>query len=232
MASDLPRKSATLLPGQAIRRGEQMTEGTANETNPAGAEFWDARYRTVEAPWDPEPNPILEAEAAGLPAGKALEVGCGEGSDAVWLARRGWQVVAVDISQVALKRGRQAAPDESIEWRQADLLDWAPHEKAFDLVVFHFPHFSPADRPLAFGRLAQAVKPGGRLLFVTHHPLDLQTALRSPPNADWLHTAEDIAALLEPKDWEILAQDARPRQVKNADGPVHDAVLLARRLPG
>ncbi len=206
-----------------------------NQTEMSQAELWDARYRAHEAPWDPEPNPILEAEAAGLVSGKALEVGCGEGSDAVWLARRGWQVMAVDISQVALNRGRQAASDASVEWRQADIMNWEPPNEAFDLVAAHFLHFIPADRAVAFGRLARAVRPGGRLLYVAHHPLDLRTTLRRPPNPEVLHSAEDVAALLDPNDWEILAQDARPRLVKDADGnPVtaHDAVLLARRLPG
>ncbi len=212
-----------------------MADDAMNQTETSRAEFWDARYRAHEAPWDPEPNPILEAEAAGLVPGKALEVGCGEGSDAVWLARRGWQVVAVDLSQVALDRGREAAPDASVEWRQADILNWEPPKEAFDLVAAHFLHFSPADRPVVFGRLARAVRPGGRLLYVTHHPLDLQTTLRRPPTPDVLHSAEDVAALLEPKKWEILAQDARPRLVKDSEGnPVtaHDAVLSARRLPG
>jgi len=94
--------------------------------------FWEDMYRSRSAAWSGSPNPQLVTEAAGLTPGTALDVGCGEGGDAVWLAERGWQVTAVDISATALQRAAthaaQAGPDVSgrITWRQADLTSKAP----------------------------------------------------------------------------------------------------------
>src|ERR1700709_723889 len=94
------------------------------------------RYQSTHAVWSKRPNAQLVAEAAVLPQGSALDVGCGEGADAIWLAERGWQVTAVDISPVAMARGAKRAAElgerigQAIDWVQQDLLDWTGPEPA------------------------------------------------------------------------------------------------------
>jgi len=201
------------------------------------AKFWDERYRQHEhAIWSGEPNQRLVEEATDLEPGSALDVGCGEGGDAIWLAERGWSVTGVDISGVALERARAAAVEshvaDRIEWEQADLLDWTPRAAYYELVSVHFMHVPKAPREAIFGKLAAAVKPRGALLIVGHHPSDLETSVRRPPLPELFYTASDVAALLEPGTWDIIASDSRKRSAQDADGktvPIHDAVLHARR---
>jgi SAM-dependent methyltransferase len=203
-----------------------------------GADFWNERYSSAPAIWSGRPNPQLVAEVAALPPGRALDVGCGEGADAIWLAELGWSVTAVDISTVALARAeehaRRAGDDVAarITFQEADLTSWGPPPSSFDLISSQFVHV-PSDRRTALNAaLAAGVAPGGVLLVVGHHPLDLDTALGRPRRADLLFTADEAVASLDPADWEVLAAQARPRPVTAPDGTdvtAHDAVLLARR---
>lgn len=196
------------------------------------AEYWDDRYRQRHAAWDPDPNPFLPQDIAGLPVGTALDVGCGEGSDSVWLARQGWKVTAVDISDVALERGRAADTDHLVTWLQADILAWEPPASAFDLVTTHFVHFPTAERAQLFRGLARAVRPGGMLLVVSHHPSDLNKNIGRPPSPDLFFTADEVVAVLEPGAWEVLEADARPRMGHDREGKpveIHDTVLKALR---
>lgn len=139
-------------------------------------EFWDDRYRSADQLWSGQPNPQLVAQAASLTPGDALDVGCGEGADAIWLARQGWTVTGVDISAVALERavGHAAAYGEEIarriSWRQADLLGWDPGPQRYDLVSAQFMYLPPGELDSLHRRLAAAVRPGGSLLVVLHHP--------------------------------------------------------------
>lgn len=199
---------------------------------------WDERYRAGGRVWSGRPNPTLVDEASDLVPGRALDVGCGEGADAIWLAARGWQVVAADFSIAALERGAEHARSsgedvaDRVDWRQRDLRTWSPVEGAFDLVTAHFVHAPSPEREVMLGRWAAAVAPGGTLLVVAHSPLDLeQDAVRRPPDPALYATAERSAALLEGAEtWDVAAQE-RPRVVQ-ADGrdvTVHDAVLVARR---
>jgi SAM-dependent methyltransferase len=167
----------------------------------------------------------------------ALDVGCGEGADAVWLAQRGWQVVATDISSVAIKRAAQHVRSSDplaaarIEWRQVDLLVSAPEPDTFDLVSVQFMHLPPELRSRLFTSVAASVRPGGTLLVVGHHPSDLLTGVKRPSEPELLYTADDIAKLLDPS-WTIVVSDSRPRFATTPEGveaTVHDAVLRAIR---
>ncbi|GAA1310866.1 class I SAM-dependent methyltransferase [Pseudonocardia xinjiangensis] len=200
------------------------------------APFWDERYGSVTRIWSGEPNPQLVAEAAGLAPGTALDAGCGEGGDAYWLARQGWRVTAADVSAVALERAAaHADPDiaDRITWQQADLLaGWAPEPLAYDLVNVQFVHFPSALRGPVYARLAVAVAPGGVLLIVAHHPSDLATTMPRPQEPDLFFTAEELAASLDPGQWDVLVAEARPRLATDPEGrevTIHDAVLAARR---
>jgi len=200
--------------------------------------FWDERYRAQSKVWSGNPNPQLVSLAVGLAPGSVLDVGSGEGADAIWLAERGWQVTAVDISVVALQRGGVRAAEIGvdvagrIDWLREDLTEWAPEQATYDLVSAQFMHLPKDRREAMFGRLAAAVAPGGCLLVVGHDPSDMQTTMPRPPMPDLFFTASEIAASLDPHGWEVFVCEARARQAADPDGhevTIHDAVVQARR---
>jgi SAM-dependent methyltransferase len=197
-------------------------------------EYWDERYGDKPV-WSGNPNTQLVRYAADLPPGTALDVGSGEGGDALWLAARGWRVTGTDISEVALRRGAAAAERagvaDRLTWRQADLLTWTPPPAAFDLVTAFFVHLPALHREALVRRLAAAVRPGGTLLFVAHHPADLEVAGLRPHMPEMFATGEQLAELLDPAAWTI-ATAAPDRPGQDGEGnPVtlHDAVLHAVR---
>jgi SAM-dependent methyltransferase len=202
--------------------------------------FWEERYRSQAALWSGNPNRHLVAEAGGLTPGTALDVGAGEGADAIWLAGRGWQVTAVDISTVALERAAghaaQAGPDIAgrIHWLHHDLTGWQPPHDHYDLVSAQYMHLPTAARHALFDCLASAVAPGGTLLIVGHHPSDMQTTMPRPQMPELFFTGDDIAARLDPGQWEIITNAAAERTATDPDGrhvTIHDTVLRARRHP-
>jgi SAM-dependent methyltransferase len=206
---------------------------------------WDERYRTTPAMWSGEPNRQLVVEAGRLAPGRALEAGCGEGADALWLAGHGWRVTAVDFSAIALARGRLRAQDlgldDRVVWQQADLRTWTPPEGAFDLVTAHYLHLPGAADGRLFGRLAAAVAPGGTLLVVGHlldgsegHGSDHDHGGHAH-DPDMFFTAEDVAASLAPEEWADLVTETRTRgdaAIERTGNPAPDTVLLARRRSG
>ncbi len=199
-------------------------------------EFWDERYRSAPAIWSGNPNRHLIDQAAELTPGLALDAGCGEGADALWLARRDWRVLAVDWALVALQRAAEhVAGDPAgsrIEWEHHDLADWNPGVDRFDLVSSQYLHLPAAARTPLFGRLVASVRRGGTLLIVGHHPLDLQTTMPRPNQPELFFTGDDLLPLLDPDDWTVITNEAIGREVADPDGAtitVHDAVFRARR---
>lgn len=209
-------------------------------SDPFSEAAWDERYRSRGSLWSGNPNPCLVTQTADLTPGSALDAGAGEGADAIWLAARGWQVIAIDHSAVALQRAAGHARDrgpaiaDRIEWRRADLTSWQPGAERFDLVSVHYLQLPAAARTAAFGGLAAAVAPGGTLLIVGHHPSDLQTTMPRPPMPELFFTGDDIAAMLDGRDWDIVTNDAPGREVTDPDGrpvTIHDTVFRASRRP-
>ena len=205
--------------------------------------YWDARYGAADDVWSGSPNPVLVSAALSLPAGTALDIGCGEGGDAIWLATRGWQVTAVDFSAVALERAaarsrraggspaESAALADRISWEQHDFTRWVPPAGNFDLVSAQFMHLPTAQRTPLFGALAAAVARRGTLLIVGHDVSDSHHRGHIPP-ADLFFTAPDVAATLDPQLWRVDVAESRPRAATDPDGSpvtVSDAVLSARR---
>ncbi|HEX3948201.1 MAG TPA: class I SAM-dependent methyltransferase [Acidimicrobiales bacterium] len=198
-------------------------------------EFWDDRYRTATALWSGNPNRHLVAEAAGLSPGSALELGAGEGADAIWLAGKGWEITAVDISAVALERaaGNAARVGPAIagrvRWLRRGLLTWRPPEATYDLVSAQYLHLPPEPRQQLFDALARSVAPGGTLLIVGHHPSDVRDR---HPMPELFFTGDDIADCLDPGGWAVVTNGAPEHTTTDADGqPVtgHDTVFRARR---
>src|SRR5690606_32465340 len=157
--------------------------------------FWDARYGTADRIWSGNANPHLVADTADLTPGRALDIGAGEGADAIWLAGRGWTVTAVDISSVALERGRTEAASlgadvaERITWTHRDVLTEDLPAGPFDLVSLQFMQLDAATRTPLFRRSMAAVAPGGTLLVVGHHPSDMTTSAHRPRYPDLFYTA-------------------------------------------
>ena len=200
-------------------------------------ESWNKRYRVSDHIWSGHPNPQLVAEVTGLEPGRALDAGCGEGADAIWLAGQGWDVVATDISSVALDRATRHAESVDrqmatrIEWRRVDLFVDPPEPEAFDLVSAQFMQLPPDPRAQLFTALAVSTRAGGMLLVVGHHPSDMASGVPRPPTPDRFYTADDIAGLLG-SSWDVVVNEARPRTVTTAEGSpvtIRDAVLVARR---
>jgi SAM-dependent methyltransferase len=200
----------------------------------AQAAEWDARYSEREgAWWSGRPNGRLRAEVAGLPPGRALDVGCGEGADAIWLARSGWTVTAIDISDVAVTRAREAAELASavVEWVCGDALRTPFPAGSFDLVSLQYPALPKAAGEAAVRALLDAVRPGGLLLAVYHDLTDEHRGhLKSQgvDPADYVD-ADDLARLLGGQ-FTIELHAVEPRIDPPPDTPhIADVVLRARR---
>jgi SAM-dependent methyltransferase len=209
-----------------------------HETIEFTQEFWDNRYQTADKLWSGQPNPQFVVQVEDLAPGEALEAACGEGADAIWLARRGWTVTAVDVSAVALERGAGAAAATGgdvarrITWQREDLLTWVPPPDRYDLVSAQFMHFPKNDLEAMHRRLAAAVRPGGTLLMIAHHPDDVHAMRNGHPDLFWY--AEEVAASLDPGQWEVRVAEAAGRSAHDHDGEpvmVRDTVLRAVRRP-
>lgn len=201
-------------------------------------EFWEDRYRSAPQVWSGRPNPQLVDEIAGLVPGRALDVACGEGGDALWLAGRGWSVTAVDLAQTALDRvdeaAAQAGPDAAARVRteRVDIAEWDAGDGAYDLVTTHFLHLPPEVRSVAFARMARAVAPGGTLLVVAHHASDLATTIGRPDLPELFFAPEDVVAALDPAAWDVPVAEARPRTATDPGGreiTIRDTVVRAVR---
>jgi SAM-dependent methyltransferase len=203
-------------------------------------EFWDGRYAEAGQVWSGEPNQALVREVEGLAPGTALDLGCGEGGDAVWLARRGWRVTADDVSAVALARGEaQAAAagvGDRVTWQRHDLAATFP-EGTYDLVTSHFLHSPGLDREAVLRRAVDAVAPGGTLLAVGHldHPRAGHHHDHDHPPIDFTTPDELLARLdLPPDEWDVVRRDAHERTqhvvggetIRRTDGTLR----LRRRL--
>jgi thioredoxin reductase/SAM-dependent methyltransferase len=224
-----------LMAGAAINA--ELCEEEAHDALMFSAGFWDDRYGSTARVWSGNPNVQLVASVSELSPGTALDVGSGEGADAIWLALRGWQVTAVDISQIALDRAAAEAARagvDGIRWQAGDLLTWDPAPEQYDLVSAQFIHLPGEARAALHQRLAAAVRPGGMLLIVGHHPSIHQTTFGGAHRhhrPELFYTAEEVAATLDPAQWRIEVSTV-DRPAKDPDGQpivIQDAVLVATR---
>jgi SAM-dependent methyltransferase len=203
-------------------------------------DYWEAHWQEADgrgSGQEIDPNPYLARETSSLVPGTALDAGCGEGAEAIFLAAAGWQVTAADISAEVLSRASErattrGAPPERVQWVEADLSCWEPGSR-FDLVTTHYAH--PAMPQLAFyERISAWVAPGGTLLIVGHlHTPESAGRGHGPPEEASV-TAASITGRLDAAQWDVVTADEHTRTRTNRAGhPVqlHDVVVRATRRP-
>ncbi|AKT52867.1 class I SAM-dependent methyltransferase [Arsenicicoccus sp. oral taxon 190] len=195
------------------------------------AQDWDERY-SGEQVWSGNPNEALVTEARDLAPGRALDVGCGEGADSVWLAGQGWDVTALDISTKAVERATAAARQAgmSITGVAAPLLEADLEPASFDLVSVLYPALEATLNRAAEHRLSDLVAPGGTLLVVHHADIDRERSLSHGFDPDDYVGPDDVAEVLD-DSWQVVTRERRERDVAAGAGAHHhrDIVLRARR---
>lgn len=216
---------------------DAVSDAATDRFSTAGqAAVWDDRYREHdEAIWSGRPNGRLVVEVGALAPGRALDVGCGEGADAIWLARQGWDVTAVDVSPVAVARARAAAERAGVvvDWVCDDVLATPFPPASFDLVSLQYSALPQAAGEAAFRALLDAVRPGGVLLAV-YHDLDAEHRARMAAGgfdpADYVLDAELRALLVDATDFVVELDVIEPRRDAPEGNPhIDDVVLRARR---
>jgi len=192
-------------------------------------EDWNRRYAGVDSLWSAKPNRFLVAEVEGLEPGRALDLACGEGQNAVWLASLGWDVTAVDYAEVAVAKGieRAARAGVAVDFQVGDLLDYVPEARSFDLVLILYLHISSNGLRLVLERATEALAPGGTLVLVGHDLLNLTEGVGGPSDRDLLFTPDEVVAELP--GLEIEKAERLLRDVDGHDRPAIDALVRARR---
>jgi len=184
---------------------------------------WDRRYTDSEFLWSVEPNRFVVRELGDLPPGRALDLACGEGRNAVWLAKNGWRVTAVDFSSVALqKAGRLAAArGVTVDWVLADLLDYQPPADGFELALVAYLQIPAAKRAVVLRRACSALAAGGEILVVGHDLTNLSDGVGGPRDPALLYSPAAIAAELRGLS---IGRAERVRRPVEVDGQVHHAI--------
>ncbi len=225
----LPPLSPMVRYADARTVAQALVASYGGEVSTAGLD-WDAHYAFSEKVWSGNANGALVAEVADLPPGRVLDVGCGEGADAIWLAQQGWQVTGLDVTAVALNRARAAATDAGVDvtWVHAGLVEAGLPSRSFDLVSAMYPAMPQGPAAQA---LVEAVAVGGTLL-VIHHDVDPEQARAHGFDPAEFVMPADVRALLN-DDWAVEVDEQRSRQVPESGagaGHADDLVLRARRL--
>jgi SAM-dependent methyltransferase len=195
-------------------------------------EDWNRKYGEAGRLFGAEPNRFLVAEVEALEPGRALDLACGAGRNSVWLAGRGWTVTGADFSDVALENARGLAAERGVEveWVQADLREWEPPERAFELVVVLYLQVPAAERRAMLGRAAAAVADGGVLLVVGHDLQNLNGGWGGPKDPAVLFTPEDVVAEVPGLVVEKAERVLRPVETEDGEAQAIDALVRARRV--
>ena len=199
------------------------------------AEEWDRRYAQTERFFTGGPNPLIAELLGALPPGRGLDLAAGEGRHALWLARRGWHITAVDFSSIGIARGRRWAQEEGLEvdWVIDDVYRYAAPPASFDVVLIAYFHPEPPHRERVFAAAVQALVPGGHLLVAGRHLDDIgRDGGRGPSDPALRDTPEQLSQSL-PASLELLRCEAAVRTLSDASGDVEltDVVAFGRR-PG
>jgi SAM-dependent methyltransferase len=178
------------------------------------ASAWDERYAATELVWSAGPNQFVESELADVTPGRALDLACGEGRNARWLAERGWQVTAMDFSPVAVEKGRSLR--DELDWQVGDART-ATLPGGLDLVLVAYLQVPADERALVMRRAFEALRPGGRFLVVAHDSTNIADGTGGPQDPTVLYTAEDVLGDLPAVELQVVRAGRVPRMVPSPD---------------
>jgi SAM-dependent methyltransferase len=192
-------------------------------------EDWDKRYASAENLWSTKPNRFLVAEVEHVEPGRALDLACGEGQNAIWLATRGWDVTGVDYSEVAIAKALSRAERESatVQLVCADLVEYEPEASSFDLVLVLYLHVPTSERRRILAKASGALTAGGTFVLVGHDLTNATDGVGGPSDVDLLYTPDQIASELPG-----LELDKATTVLRGVDGEERDAIdaiVRARR---
>ncbi len=182
------------------------------------AEGWNERYRASELVWSAGPNQFVESELADLPPGRAVDLAAGEGRNAIWLARRGWDVTAVDFAQAGLDKGRTLAGGLDIAWVCADATTWQGDGPAYDLSLIAYLQVTAPARRAAVGNAYASLRPGGTFFLIAHDSTNLTEGTGGPQDPSVLMTAEDVLTDLGGETFEVQRAERVARLVGDGHG--------------
>ena len=205
-------------------------------TGPMDRHQWDERYQGGDLVWTATPNQFVVAEVAGLVPGTAVDLACGEGRNAVWLAEQGWRATGVDFSAQGLAKAARLAAARAVDvtWVESAVEDWVAPPAGFDLVVVCYLQLPEPERTGALDRAARAVAPGGTLVVVAHARDNLERGFGGPPSAAVLYDVAGVVATAEAAGLTVRRAEQAVRTVATDDGPRQaiDTVVRAERVAG
>ena len=194
-------------------------------------DLWNDRYSERGTLWGAEPNVFVVDRLANVAPGRALDLGCGQGRNAIWLAARGHSVTAVDVSDVAVAQAAELAAEAGVEvdFLAADLQTWEPPETAFDLVLLAYIQAPPETRQAVHAKATRALAPGGVVCVVAHHRDNLEDGVGGPPRPDVLFDEAMLAS--DFADLDVIENSRVLRRVEKEgiSADAIDVVFIGRR---
>lgn len=196
-----------------------------------GQAAWDQRYSGADLVWGAGPNRFVTEELAAMAPGRAVDLGAGEGRNAIWLAERGWRVTAVDFSAAGLGRAARLAAERgvTVDWLRSDLLAWQPAPDGYDLVLIAYVHLPPENLTRVFRAAAGAVAPGGTLLVIGHDRDNITRGHGGPRDPDRLYTPAMVAKELSGLTIRRADQVLRPVRTPEGERTAIDTLVRAER---
>ena len=173
---------------------------------------WNERYANRELVWSAEPNLLFSKQIQSLQPGRALDVACGEGRNAIWLAEQGWDVTAVDFSETGIAKGKQIAEKRGVHlnWIVEDVSVWQLPENEFDLVAILYLHTDSKERQRWLSNAIRSVKDNGTFIYIAHDPANIAVGVGGPQDPDQLPSIDEIKNALQGFRIEIADTTARP----------------------
>ena len=200
------------------------------------AKAWDEKYSEKELVWGSEPNQFVRAQCESLPVGRAVDLACGEGRNALWLARLGWHATGLDYSPVAIERAQALTEHESettaarLTWQVADVRVEPLEPGSYDLVLISYLHLPPDETAVVIRNAGQAVAPGGHLVIVGHDRRNLREGVSGPQDEARLYDAGEISETLSAVP-DLTVEVAETVTRATPDGDALDTLIRVRRLP-
>ena len=193
------------------------------------AHAWNERYETAELIWSAEPNQFVVEALADEPPGTGLDLACGEGRNAIWLAERGWTMTGADFSAAGLAKAASLARARAVvvSWVEADVVTWDP-PSPLDLVLVAYLHLPPADRVAALSRAVAACRPGGLIVVVGHARANLTDGYGGPQDPDILLEPDEVVADLGPATVQRAEHVTRTVSTDEGEQTAIDTLVVAR----